>query len=275
MVELDDGTLLVASYAWMILPPQGAAQRSEAMKIDAYGWPFTFLGGYLVRSADNGRTWQGPILPPQLDDEATYFPGVPIPAMNRGAMVQGRDKRLYWAVARSPKDNPPQTALDLLVSDDRGLNWRRESVIAADERVIFNETSLIETPRGDLVAFVRTANFDDRGVVVRSRDRGRTWERWRDMGVIGHPYHALRLPDGRVFLVYGYRHEPYGIRARLLDSECTDFSAPELVLRDDGGNPDLGYPWACLLRDGNVLAVYYFNQKDGTRHIAGTAVEVH
>ena len=125
--------------------------------------------------------------------------------------------------------------------------------IAADDRVVFNETSLIETTGGDLVALVRTAGYQDHGVVVRSTDRGQSWEPWNDMGVIGHPYQALRLDDGCLLLVYGYRHEPYGIRARLLDPEGRDFSGPELVLRTDGGSGDLGYPWACQLADGRVL----------------------
>ncbi len=110
--------------------------------------------------------------------------------------------------------------------------------------------------------------------MVRSHDGGVTWEPWQDMGVIGHPYHALRLPDDRVLLVYGYRHEPYGIRARVLDPECTDFSGEEIVLREDGGSTDIGYPWACLTAEGRVLIVYYFNQENGTRHIAGTYLEL-
>jgi len=209
-----------------------------------------------------------------LEDQALCYPKLPVPAMNRGALLQARDGLVYWAVATAPKGNPAQTALDLLVSRTWGETWEHRSRIAADDRVIFNETSLIETAGGDLVALVRTARYQDHGVVVRSTDRGHTWEPWQDMGVIGHPYQGLRLSDGRFLLVYGYRHEPYGIRARLLDTEARDFAGPELVLRDDGGSGDLGYPWACQLGDGRVLVTYYFNQGDGTRHIAGTFLDV-
>ena len=90
------------------------------------------------------------------------------------------------------------------------------------------------------------------------------------------PHYALRLPDQRVLLVYGYRHAPFGIRARVLDAECTNVSAaPEIILRDDGGNGDLGYPWATMLSKHRALVVYYFNQKDsGPRYIAGTVLEI-
>ena len=274
MVELDDGSLLVSSYAWMILPEEGWDHVREGGGHLVYSWPITFLGGYLVRSRDDGRTWQGPIVPPQLEEQITYFPGISIPAMNRGAMVQARDGCLYWAVSCHPKENPKRTQLELLVSEDRGTTWTHRSQIASDERVVFNETSMIETPNGDLVCLVRTAGFDDHGVVVRSTDKGRTWQPWQDMGVIGHPYHALNLPDGQVFLVYGYRHQPYGIRARVLDPECTRFDGDEIVLREDGGSGDLGYPWSCLTADGRILSVYYYNLGGGTRHIAGTFLEL-
>jgi hypothetical protein len=272
MVQLQDGALLVSSYAWMLLPEEGVAQAAAEPRWQVYGWPFTFLGGYLMRSTDGGRSWQGPIIPPEGEGRAHYFPGVPIPACNRGAMVQAGDGMLYWLVQHSLESRPRHTILGLQVSGDGGLTWEDRGIAIADDQVVFNETSLIETPAGDLVAFIRTDHFDDHGVVARSTDRGKSWK-WQDMGVIGHPYHAACLPDGRVFLVYGYRHPPFGIRARLLDPECRRFDVPELVLRDDGGSTDLGYPWACALPDGRVLAVYYFNQADGTRYIAGTYVQ--
>ncbi len=61
----------------------------------------------------------------------------------------------------------------------------------------------------------------------------------------------------------------------MLDAECTDFAtAPEVVLRDDGGTTDLGYPWSVRLDGDRVLVVYYFNREGGVRHIAGTVVEI-
>ena len=274
MVQLSDGMLLVSSYAWMLLPQPGIEHGLIPHNPGEYGWAHTFLGGYLMRSRDGGRTWEGPILPPQLEDEAPRFPGVSLPAMNRGAMTQAHDGNLYWIVAHSPKPGGKRTALDLLISRDAGTSWEYAGPVAQDEQAGFNETSLVQTPAGDLVGFVRTEDFDDHGVVVRSKDMGKTWEPWQDMGIVGHPYHALRLPDDRVYLLYGYRHEPYGIRARVLDPECTRFDTQEIVLRDDGGSGDLGYPWSCLTADGRVLSVYYFNQADGVRHIAGTFLEV-
>lgn len=274
MVQMDDGSLLVTSYAWMLLPQESLDRSTPPARSWAYGWAFAFLGGYLVRSVDAGRTWSGPIVPPQLSGQVQPFPGIPIPAHNRGAMTQGRDGRLYWISQITTRKNGGRTGLGLVTSEDRGLTWKDAGKVASDGKVVFNETSLIETPKGDLVAFVRTGNFEDHGVVVRSRDHGKTWGRWKDLGIVGHPYHALRLRDGRVYLVYGYRHKPFGIRARILDAECRKFDGAELVLRKDGGNGDLGYPWSCLTPDGRVLSVYYFNEKDGTRRIAGTFVAV-
>jgi hypothetical protein len=50
-----------------------------------------------------------------------------------------------------------------------------------------------------------------------------------------------------------------------------------LVLRDDGGSHDLGYPRVVQLADGRVLAAYSSNCADdsiqyegGVRHIAAT-----
>ena len=85
-------------------------------------------------------------------------------------------------------------------------------------------------------------------LVLRAQQMGEKIFQWEKMGFQGHPLNALRLPDSRVLLTYGYRHKPYGIRARILNAECTDFAtAPEIVLRDDGINGDLGYSWPVQL----------------------------
>jgi len=134
---------------------------------------------------------------------------------------------------------------------------------------------LYETPKGELVAFMRTDGFNDHTAIARSSNQGKTFQHWQDAGFKGHPHYALRLPDKRVLLVYGYRHAPFGVRARLLEPECERIeSAPEIVLRDDGGNGDLGYPWATMISKHRALVVYYFNKSNGTRYIAGSFLAV-
>jgi hypothetical protein len=155
------------------------------------------------------------------------------------------------------------------------MTWKYSSAVAEHPVISFNETSVYETPKGDIVAFLRTGGFDDQACIARSRDGGKSFDQWVSMGFQGHPLHALRLPDDRVLLTYGYRHRPYGIRARVLNSECTDFAtAPETILRTDGGNTDLGYPWSVIIDKHRALIVYYFNVDGGSRYIAGTVVEI-
>ena len=272
MIQLRDGTIVCASYGWLRLTPAFTAQLTNTMRHGEYA----FLGGYVLNSKDGGHSWRGPFLPPPIADgpDRDAF-NQPVHAFNRGAMCEGRDRRLYWAVAANPSLKPRRTETHLLISSDRGETWSYSCPIATDPKITFNETSLYETPKGDLVAFLRTANFDDHTVVARSTDGGKNFKAWEDAGWQGHPHYALRLPDQRVLLIYGYRHPPFGIRARVLDAECTNFrTAEEIILRDDGGNGDLGYPWATMISRNRALVVYYFNQADGPRHIAGTVVEI-
>ncbi len=272
MVQLRDGSIVCSSYGWAWVADTVKDQFTNSMRQNN----FIFMGGYLLRSDDGGRSWEGPILPPALpvNVSSTVF-GTPLPAYNRGAMTQGQDGRLYWAVATHASLTPRRTENHLLISADGGRTWDYSCPLAVADDISFNETSLYETPAGDLVAFIRTANFDDHTVVARSSDGGRSFQPWVDTGWRGHPHYALRLPDQRVLLVYGYRHEPYGIRARVLNPECTDVAeAEEIILRADGSGRDLGYPWATLTADGRILVVYYFHDAEGTSHIAGTLLEL-
>lgn len=270
LLQLRDGTLTCSSYGWAEI--RGGA--IEKMKGVARSGGFAFLGGYILRSTDGGRSWSDPVLPPPTPGETTLDPfAEPVPAYNRGAMCQGRDGRIYWVVASQTKNSAPRTETHLMISPDKGKTWTYARPVASDGKISFNETSVYETPKGDLVAFMRSENFNDHTCIARSRDHGKTFEPWQDAGFQGHPHYALRLPDERVLLVYGYRHPPFGIRARVLDPECENIKdSSEITLRDDGGNGDLGYPWATLLSKKQALVVYYFNKADGVRHIAGTVL---
>ena len=274
MLQLRDGTILCTSYGWAVLRLQNIPNISECVSVRSGGQ--ASLGGYILRSFDGGGTWEGPIYPPPIPGGMDCTPmGDPKPILNRGAMYEAKDGRIFWAVAGVKKDKSALIGNYLFISKDRGLTWEYSCPLATDDEVVFNETSIYETPKGDLVAFLRTANFEDQACIARSTDGGKSFKPWKSMGFQGHPLHAIRFPDNRVFLVYGYRHEPYGIRARILNSECTDYdTAKEIIIRSDGGNTDIGYPWAVMLDNNNVLVTYYFNIKNGTRQIAGSVVKI-
>lgn len=274
LLQLRDGTLLCSSYGWAVLKPEAVPLLGPRVNQNRPGT--VFLGGYLVRSTDGARSWQGPIYPPHIPPEINHDPyGRPLPAYNRGAMYEGANGRIFWVVAAMDSDPPRKTSNHLLVSDDRGTTWRYSAPVAVDAKVVFNEASAYVTPKGDVVAFLRTANFEDQACIARSSDGGKTFQPWEGMGFKGHPLQATRLPDQRVLLVYGYRHKPFGIRARILNAECTDYAtAPEIVLREDGGTTDIGYPWSVVADERRVLVVYYFNLANGPRHIAGTMLEI-
>jgi hypothetical protein len=272
LLQLHDGTLLCTSYGWTFIKQDDIDNLKKP--VSNYG-EAVFLGGYVLRSTDGGKNWQGPFYPPHIQPEILLTPfGDGIPAYNRGALQEGKTGRIYWAVAATDSESPKKSSVHLLVSDDKGISWNYSSPIAVDAKASFNETSVYETPKGDMVAFLRTAEMNDQACIARSKDGGKTFQ-WETMGFQGHPLNAIRLPDNRVLLTYGYRHQPFGIRARILNAECTDFAtAAEFVLRDDGGSGDIGYTWPVVLNDNKVLVVYYFNKDDGARHIAGTMIEI-
>ena len=225
-----------------------------------------------MKSVDGGKTWRGPLYPPSIPSGVLLDPyGHPLPAYNRGALIEGQDGRIFWVCAAQETVSPRRTGTHLMISEDQGETWHHSSQVATDAKVSFNETSIYETPAGDLVAFLRTADLEDQACIAHSTDGGKTFQPWEGMGFQGYPLQALRLPDERVLLVYGYRHEPFGIRCRILNAECTDYAtAEEIILREDGGGFDIGYPWAVQLDATRVLVTYYYNIADGNRHIAGT-----
>lgn len=275
LLQLRNNTLLCATYGWSFIRPDGMAKLAQPLLENFPG--SVFNGGYYLRSTDGGAHWAGPLYPPATPVELLRSPlnGLVLPAYNRGALTEGRSGRLFWVVASTDRMQPRKTSTHLMVSDDQGLTWRYSAPVAADDKVSFNETSVHETPKGDLVAFLRSEDYGDQACLARSTDGGRSFQPWQGMGFQGHPLHALRLPDDRVLLTYGYRHAPLGIRARILNAECTDFAAaPEIILRDDGGTGDLGYPWSVQLDPKHVLVVYYFNAGQGIPYIAGTILAI-
>ncbi len=132
-------------------------------------------------------------------------------------------------------------------------------------------------PNGRILCTVRCQR-DPTGVmwseVYSSDDGGESWEFLSRINDFGAPCNLVTMPDGRIVCVYGYRLMPSGIRATVSEDGGRSWG-PEIIVRDDGGSWDLGYPNSWYAGDGMVGTLYYFNSKHdkiqaggGVRHIA-------
>lgn len=176
-----DGLRLVAVYGARIADVlAGRTSRDEV---------------FLLRSADDGQTWQClPMLPEGLGDSKVGF--------NETALVEAGDGRIL-ALMRTA----PETSLYQSFSSDRGLTWTKP----ADSGISGHPAHLLLLKDGRLLA---TYGYRKRPTGIRacfSGDHGQTWQTDREWilrndgfgspGDLGYPLtHAL--DDGRLMTIY-------------------------------------------------------------------------
>ncbi len=281
LLVLSNKQILLSSFSWY---PIHSRLRKPLQKrgVFLYGQPETtgcfylLWGGFTRLSQDLGKTWTNHNYLPDLPGTNETIPDKQIAHSGsvRGQAIEVGHKILLPVYTRLAGDNVDSS--HLYCSNDMGKSWSYYSMIAKDhqQKLNLNEPSLLHLDGERIMAFMRNTSGNDHLVTAVSNDLGRTWEDWQEKKITGHPTHPLRLSDGRIFLCYGYRHEPYGIRACLMDASAENFIGDEIIIRDDGLCGDVGYPWAVEMPDGKVLVVYYFTKDDGIRHIAGSLLSI-
>lgn len=271
ITPLRNGDMLATFFTWGVIPvPSGIALerlhtgRSPLRRSNSQVplKPFIPLieGSWTKVSSDGGKTWSkrrpvdAPGIPPLLAQS-------PVVEMPDGALVfVGQDYNATIGVARD------WTKAYALRSVDGGETWQDAVVIGDQEGLTFREPSLVLLEDGRLMTMMRTQGSAGplEGFLHQSfsSDGGRTWSAPAKTPMWGWPAHVLELADGRLFCSYGYRREPFGVRATLShDGGRTWDHANEMVLRDDGGVQDLGYPTAVQLPDGRIFVTYYINHE--------------
>ncbi len=276
LLLLPDDQVLLSSFSWYPLPADAAqfvpGRRPAAD--DYCGTRFLFWGSHCSlrqRQADHWVYHHRYLLPDggyghSLSPDGSKL----LVGANRGSAVSV-DGEILLAVYGGVAEG-----VGLFASGDLGQSWRLRGIVARDpqHRIAYQEPALCADGQGGLIAFMRTAGAEGRLAIGRSVD-GVHWSEPQLHDLIGHPFHPLLLKDGRCLLSYGYRASPFGIRARLMDRPTDNpDDYPEIILRDDGSCPDLGYPCAVELADGRVLVCYYLTDAEGIRHIAGTWLEL-
>jgi hypothetical protein len=215
-------------------------------------------------STDRGHSWEGPFRLPMMGQ-------VGIMARTDYLVTGPSECKLFLTASKA---NAREGRVFCAETTDAGLSWRFLSYIGPEPTGYAIMPSTVALSPTELVTTIRRRDAPESWIeAYASHDAGRSWAllgRPEPDAGEGNPPALLRLPDGRLCLLYGYRKEPFGLRARLSADQGRTWS-PAVVLRDDGGGRDLGYPRAVVRNDGAVVVAYYYQDRTGPdRFIAAT-----
>lgn len=280
LTVLSDGRILATYFRWQLVPiGKGEAlwgkERFEKYGHSLHGTYDCYLyGASCAISDDQGGTWRHRHL--------RHIDGVPDSIAVRGNCLELENGDLLMPFYGTFSLGELSRS-GLFISHDRGENWQYLSTMAFDRACEKNylEPNIYRTESGRIIGLFRTqsdfskpkAGFGDTYLnlhIAVSDDGGKTFGEVREIQNVwgSNPFHALRLKSGKVLLTYGYRRPPFGIRARLCNSELSDIGeAPEMILRSDASGSDLGYPHAAQLENGDILVAYYLALADSIRTI--------
>jgi len=215
-------------------------------------------------SYDRGKNWDGPyILKVQNLDG--------IAARTDYIVNDKLDCMLFLTAAKkNDREGRPFCARTY----NGGKSWDFVSWIAPEPKGFSIMPSTVRLSKTTLLTAVRRRESNRRWIEIYiSEDDGKNWrflsEPASELGE-GNPPSLIRLADGRLCLSYGYRAEPYGIRAQISSDNAKTWSNP-IHLRDDGAGRDLGYVRSVQRSDGKIIFVYYFcDKRSPERYIAAT-----
>jgi hypothetical protein len=214
-------------------------------------------------STDRGKNWDGPFRLPLFGRKGV--------AARTDYVVNGkRDCLLFLTAAKADgREGRPFCVR----TTDGGKTWAVVGWIGDEPAGYAIMPSTVRLGPAALLTAIRCREGEESRIdTYRSADDGKTWARDGTAAATGegNPASLIGLRDGRVCLTYGYRAEPYGIRARLSGDGGLKWG-PEIVLRTNGGGRDIGYPRSTQRADGKVITVYYFHDTPaGDRYVAAT-----
>lgn len=267
---------------WSSLPPLDFKSRDTL--IMGGGIPALFAPkarGWMRASSDGGRSWRPTTFLPNDDFPSISLPGSSMYSVRRdGTMLLGIHTNAPGAQGPRP----------IVYASADGVTWQYLGSILGEEpsspyypggspfaAAPHFYPRLVVLKDGRVLASLRYQR-DARNVIWteihESLDGGRTWRWLSRVNDWGAPGDLVPMDDGRIVCVYGYRLAPFGIRYRVSVDQGRSWGS-EMILRDDGGSWDLGYPRVIELTPGTLLATYYINLKNdrinvngGVRHIA-------
>jgi hypothetical protein len=238
-------------------------------------------GGFRI-SYDRARTWQGPYPFPDFGFEENLTPRTDV--INNGT----HDCHFFLSV-RTPEVRSKLADRSFCVrTRDGGRTFSEPVLMLLEPREVRSVmSSSVRISEKHIVSSLRRRVDHERDGkfwrqcwidIVDSEDNG---ESWRFLGKLadtdtfeeqhnGNPPSLVRLRDGRLCGIYGYRAPPFGMRAKVSSDNGHTWSE-EIVLRDDARTWDIGYPKSVVRPDGQIVSTYYYTTEENVeQQIAAT-----
>ncbi|MEZ4969183.1 MAG: sialidase family protein [Flavobacteriaceae bacterium] len=225
-------------------------------------------------SHDRGKDWKGPFRLPNF--------GTPGVGARTDYIIDGKDKCMLFLTAA--KANGKEGRVMCVKTMDGGRTWDFVSWIGPEPKGFSIMPASVRISDNEILVTTRRREEKRRYIdAYLSKDNGATWNPManpvNNCGE-GNPPALVKMKDGRICLVYGYRateedirnkRDKSEIRAKISKDNGRTWSR-DYVLRDDGSGKDLGYPRVVQRADGKIVALYYFMDKETgpERYIAAT-----
>jgi hypothetical protein len=218
-------------------------------------------------STDRCKTWKGPYKLPLF--------GQPRIMARTDYLINSKHDLMIFLTAA--KKNGREGHVFCARTRDGGKSWQFVSWLGPEPDGYSIMPSTVRLSPTELLTTIRRKEGPQHWIEAYITDDGGKHWRWLNKpapstgGSSGNPPSMIKLQDGRLAITYGYRSDPYGIRARLSSDEGQTWGE-EVILRDDGGCWDLGYPRTVQRPDGKLVTVYYFNDDPNEERYIGATI---
>lgn len=227
----------------------------------------------LIRSDDDGRTWQEPTVVP--------FPTRAL-EISHGILALASGRLLAPAATTEPGRLGERVLV--AISDDDGLSWpdHATALVDPDEQLGFLEQKLTLLDDGRILATSWAVSLDDctdrPNHFSLSDDDGQTWSVPKSMGIDGQTLSAVHLGGERFLLAYNRRYGDQGVVVALATFGGEEWKVDQDLLAYDPASQRtgrvaqslademldfaFGFPTLTRLKDSTVLLTYWSVEGD-------------
>jgi len=182
------------------------------------------------------------------------------------------DGSLLWVgrVYRSPEMAEPVDRIEahrLYPDGKMEFAGAIENIEESGEPTLSCEPHAIRLKDGRILTHIRVQRKGEHRMFTLyqsiSEDEGKTWSKPEMIldRLGGAPAHLCYHSSGALISVYGYREQPYGIKAMISMDDGATWDVDHVLFETDISD-DIGYPATVELKDGSLLTVFYSRIKE-------------